>query len=85
MFVKFCVEVLHKKTSAKRWFFKNWINHTLLDGANEILPVLPKFIENRCSERNNLPNGVNKILYRGADKSLARPGRRQVNVSVRMA
>ena len=25
------------------------------------------------------------MLYRGADKSLARPGRKQVNVSVRMA
>jgi len=25
------------------------------------------------------------ILYRGADKSLARPGRKQANVSVRMA
>ena len=24
-------------------------------------------------------------IYRGADKSLARPGRKQVNVSVRMA
>jgi len=26
-----------------------------------------------------------KLLYRGADKSLARPGRKQANVSVRMA
>jgi len=28
---------------------------------------------------------LNLQLYRGADKSLARPGRKQVNVSVRMA
>jgi len=76
--MKFCVGVFHEKSSAKRWFFKNWINHTLLDGANE-------FLENWCSERNNLPKGVNKILNMGADKSLARPGRRQANVSVRMA
>ena len=26
-----------------------------------------------------------ELLYKGADKSLARPGRRQANVSVRMA
>ena len=25
------------------------------------------------------------VIYRGADKSLARPGRKQANVSVRMA
>ena len=83
--MKFCVEVLHKKSSAKRWFFKNWINHTLLDGANEFLHVLPTFLANRCNESHTLPTGVNKILYRGADKSLALPGRRQANVSVRMA
>jgi len=28
---------------------------------------------------------VSASLYRGADKSLARPGRKQANVSVRMA
>jgi hypothetical protein len=63
MFMKFCRGVLHKKSSAKRWFFKNWINYTLINGANEFLPVRPTFFENRCSESNTLPQGVNKILY----------------------
>jgi len=63
MFMKFCVGLLHKKSSAKRWFFKNWINHTLLNGANEFLPARPTFLENRCSESHTLPKGVNKILY----------------------
>ena len=31
------------------------------------------------------PLGVCVFVYRGADKSLARPGRKQTNVSVRMA
>jgi hypothetical protein len=26
MFMNFCVGVLRKKPSAKRWFLKNWIN-----------------------------------------------------------
>ena len=29
--------------------------------------------------------GAQHVLYRGADKSLARPERKQANVSVRMA
>ena len=28
--------------------------------------------------------GMDDLLYRGADKSLAQPGRKQANVSVRM-
>jgi len=33
----------------------------------------------------NAPPNVLSANYRGADKSLARPGRKQANVSVRMA
>jgi len=39
------------------------------------------------SEWSGFPSAscVCSIYYRGADKSLARPGRKQANVSVRMA
>ena len=51
------------------------------------------YIESICKKldvrkvlnRQACPNTNSKPMYRGVDKSLARPGRKQANVSVRMA
>ena len=54
---------------------------TLSDTKTPLLPTFYKILSKNVAQ----PDRPQTIMYRCADKSLARPGRKQANVSVRMA
>jgi len=45
----------------------------------------PNYFKHKVQANQYIYQQMHLIKYRGADKSLARPGRKQANVSVRMA
>jgi len=51
--------------------------------SNIFVPLVANSVDPLLLLRSLLKNLI--LKYRGADKSLARPGRKQANVSVRMA
>ena len=61
-------------------------------GVNQILPspcdiqfLSETFVTVRRTEQGVVRSAHRVFMYRGADKSVARPGRKQADVSVRMA